>query len=222
MGPPRAQWAPTGTHWRVTTVTWAVDELSLTLVPVLVGGGGQVLGDTGASGQPFLGPNSQGPCAVSACSRRACLLTVLGAGGRCSGARVGLVMAGVGPLWREIGGQEDVRGASEHRQALFLVPRGACGPGGAAGAEGGACYVRQVRAWGGGNNRVAVTVAGPGQPPHMRWAGGGSGDGLWWSSARRRAAQPCGWREPQPDWTRARGWRAAEGGVGAWRWGGCG
>ena len=48
--------------------------------------------------------------------------------------------------------------------------------------------------WGGGNNRVAVTVAGPGQPPHMRWAGGGSGDGLWWSSARRRAAQPCGWR----------------------------
>ena len=145
MGPPRAQWAPTGTHWRVTTVTRAVDELSLTLVPVLVGGGGQVPGDTGASGQPFLGPNSQGPCAVSARSRRACLLTVLGAGGRCSGARVGLVMAGVGPLWREIGGQEDVRGASEHRQALFLVPRGACGPGGAAGAEGGACYVQQVR-----------------------------------------------------------------------------
>ena len=109
---------------------------------------------------------------MSARSRRACLLTVLGAGGRCSGARVGLVMAGVGPLWRKIGGQEDVRGACEHRQALFLVPRGACGPGGAAGAEGGACYVRQVRAWGGGNNRVAVTVAGPGQPPHMRWAGG--------------------------------------------------
>eukprot|EP01047_Picozoa_sp_COSAG01_P043365 COSAG01_NODE_3846_length_5644_cov_48.943192_3_plen_76_part_00 len=45
-----------------------------------------------------------------------------------------------------IGGQEDVRGACQHRQALFLVPRGACGPGGAAGAEGGACYVRQVRA----------------------------------------------------------------------------
>ena len=108
MGPLRAQRAPTGTHWRVTTVTRAVDELSLTLVPVLVGGGGQVLGDTGASGQPFLGPNSQGPCAVSARSRRACLLTVLGAGGRCSGARVGLVMAGVGPLWREIGGQEDM------------------------------------------------------------------------------------------------------------------
>ena len=61
--------------------------------------------------------------------------------------------------WREIGGQEDVRGACEHRQALFLVPRGACGPGGATGAEGGACYVQQVRAWGGGNNRVAVTVA---------------------------------------------------------------
>ena len=163
MGPPRAQWAPTGTHWRVTTVTRAVDELSLTLVPVLVGGGGQVLGDTGASGQPFVCPNSQGPCAVSARSRRACLLTVLGAGGRCSGARVGRVMAGVGPHWRKIGGQEDARGAYEHRQALFLVPRGACGPGGAAGAEGGACYVRQVRAWGGGNNRVAVTVAGPGQ-----------------------------------------------------------
>ena len=108
---------------------------------VLVGGGGQVLGDTGASGQPFPGPNSQGPCAVSARSRRACLLTVLGAGGRCSGARVGLVMAGVGLLWRKIGGQEDVRGAYEHRQALFLVPRGACGPGGAAGAEGGACCV---------------------------------------------------------------------------------
>eukprot|EP01047_Picozoa_sp_COSAG01_P069099 COSAG01_NODE_10135_length_2240_cov_377.553947_4_plen_124_part_00 len=32
MGPPRAQWAPIGTHWRVTTVTQAVDELSLTLV----------------------------------------------------------------------------------------------------------------------------------------------------------------------------------------------
>ena len=98
MGPLRAQRAPTGTHWRVTTVTRAVDELSLTLVPVLVGGGRQVPGDTGASGQPFLGPNSQGPCAVSARSRRACLLTVLGAGGRCSGARVGPVMAGVGPL----------------------------------------------------------------------------------------------------------------------------
>eukprot|EP01047_Picozoa_sp_COSAG01_P012378 COSAG01_NODE_557_length_15478_cov_45.809623_4_plen_90_part_00 len=37
------------------------------------------------------------------------------------------------------------RGACQHRQALFLVPRGACGPGGAAGAEGGACYVRQGR-----------------------------------------------------------------------------
>ena len=32
MGPPRAQWAPTETHWRVTTVTRGVDELSLILV----------------------------------------------------------------------------------------------------------------------------------------------------------------------------------------------
>jgi hypothetical protein len=32
MGPPRAQWAPTETHWRVTTVTRGADELSLTLV----------------------------------------------------------------------------------------------------------------------------------------------------------------------------------------------
>ena len=47
---------------------------------------------------------------MSARSRRACLLTVLGAGGRCSGARVGPVMAGVGPHWRKIGGQEDARG----------------------------------------------------------------------------------------------------------------
>jgi hypothetical protein len=54
-------------------------------------------------------------------------------------------MVGVGPLWRKIGGQEDVRGACEHRQALFLVPRGACGPGGAAGAEGGTQCVRQGR-----------------------------------------------------------------------------
>ena len=50
-------------HWRVTTVPRAVDELSLTLVPVLVGGGGQVLGDTGASGQPFLGPDRSLPWA---------------------------------------------------------------------------------------------------------------------------------------------------------------
>jgi hypothetical protein len=27
MGPPRAQWAPTETHWRVTTVTRGVDRL---------------------------------------------------------------------------------------------------------------------------------------------------------------------------------------------------
>jgi hypothetical protein len=80
---------------------------------------------------------------VSARSLHACLLTVLGAGGRCSGAQVGLVMAAVGLLWREIGGQEDVSGACEHHQALFLVFLGALGPGGAAGTEGGACYALQ-------------------------------------------------------------------------------
>ena len=53
--------------------------------------------------------------------------------------------AEVGPLWREIGGQEDVRGAREHRQALFLVSLSARRPGVAAGADGGTRYVRQVR-----------------------------------------------------------------------------